>query len=243
MGRPIAELLDIPIGVTAFIGAGGKSELIGAVAKTLPGNVLICSSYFYYPVRGTAFLSLSDIDPEIETEKLKILLSENHVVCTGQMMTGTGKLGPSTLTIDELRQLAQYVLVEADASHGYPIKAHTDDEPRLPERPDLVVRVVSAAGFGQPIQEAVDHPDIFQLLTGCAPDAIARPDLVAKSINNERLPLERPGKKQNLYFGKRIFINHVDTKERLQQASIFAEVSKQERIVAGSLAHNAYKVF
>ena len=243
MGLPVAELLKIPVGVTAFIGAGGKSELIGAVAKTLPGSVLVCSSYFYYPIRGAAFLSLSDISPEIEEEKLKILLSENHVVCTGQMMTGTGKLGPSTLSVDILRSLAQFILVEADVSHGYPVKAHTDNEPSLPDRPNCVVRVVGVEGFNKPIREAVDHPEIFQLLTGCAEDALARPDLVAKAINNERLPIERPGKREHFYFEKRAFINHVDSKERLEQAKLFAETLKEDYIVAGNVSLNAYKRF
>lgn len=241
MALPLYELLNIPRGVIAVIGAGGKSSLIYALSRQLPGKVIICSTYTYKPMPNTAFISISDLTPEKEKEYIGKLLIENPAVCTGQM-TGFGTLSPSTLSYRELHALADYVLVEADRSCGFPIKMHDDDEPLLPEDPDCIIQVVGADGFMKPLDEATDNPRIFRLLTGCGEDSPSRPELVAKAFKNERLPLERPRSKSEHPFEKRIFLNKVEKKETLALAKRFSESCSISGVVAGSLKYNAYKL-
>lgn len=227
MALPLSQLLNIRKGLTAVIGAGGKSAMIGTVARQLPGKVLICSSYYYYPYRDTAFLSLSYISPEKEEEMLRLLLEENHVVCAGEMI-GNGKLGRPVSSFERLRHLADYVLVEADDARSFPLKAHAPGEPRLPEEPDDVICVIGASGFLRPVGEAVHHPDVFCLLTGCAEDAPAKPELVARAHINEHL-------------ASQILINQVESRQTLAYAEQFVNATDYKNIVVGSVRMDAYK--
>ena len=227
MALPLHELLQIRKGITAVIGSGGKSTLLATLARQLPGKVILCTTSFFYPFRDIAFLSISDITPEKEEQMLRTLLSENKAVCNGEM-AGNGKLGRPTLPFSMLRHMADYVLVESDISRGFPLKAHGDREPDMPENPDDVICVFGADGFMKPITEAVHRPDIFRLLTGCAEDAVAKPELVAKAFINERL-------------SRKPFINRVETREALALAERFVNATDIPGIVVGSLKNNAYK--
>ena len=229
MSLPLHELLQIEKGVTAVIGSGGKTTLLPVLARTLPGKVILCTTSFFYPFKDTAFLSISDITEEKEELMLRGLLAENRVVCNGEM-AGNGKLGRPVLPFQKLAQMADYVLVEADVSRGYPLKAHAEKEPDFPDHYDDAVCVFGAGGFMQPIAEAVQHADVFRLVTGCAEDALARPELVAKAFVNERL-------------AKKAFLNQVESRELLEMAERFAAATAMPDIVAGSLNLNVFKRF
>lgn len=224
---PLYELLHIKKGVTAVIGSGGKTTLLQVLAKQLPGKVMLCTTSFFYPFRDTAFLSISDITEEKEELMLRGLYAENRVVCNGEM-AGNGKLGRPLLPFEKLKTLADYVLVEADVSRGYPLKAHADREPDFPEYKDDVICVTGASGFMKPVRDVVHHPDVFRLLTGCAEDADARPELVAKAAVNEKL-------------AKTFFINQVESREDLALAERFVNATDLPGIVVGSLHQNVYK--
>ena len=229
MSLALSELLNIRKGLTVLVGSGGKSALLARVARELPGTVLVCSTYYYYPYRDMSFLSLSDITPSAECAMLAKLLNESRLVCAGEMV-GNGKLGQPVSSFSELKKLADYVLVEADDARGFPLKAHAAHEPRLPEEEDIddAICVFGASGFMRPITEAVHHADVFQLITGCAEDAPAKPELVARAFLNERL-------------ARHVFINQVETKELLARAEQFVNATDVKNIVVGSIQKNAYK--
>ena len=227
MSLLLYEYLKIGKGVTAVIGSGGKTTLLSALARELPGKVILCTTSFFYPFQDTAFLSISDITEEKEELMLRGLLAENRVVCNGEM-AGNGKLGRPLLSFERLSLMADYVLVECDVSRGCPLKAHADKEPDLPDTVDDTVCVIGAGGFMQPVEKAVHHPDIFRLLTGCAEDAVARPELVAKAFLNERL-------------SKKVLINQVESPETLELAERFVKAANLPGIVAGSLKRNVFK--
>lgn len=227
MALPLHEFLKIRKGVTAVIGSGGKTTLLSALAKELPGKVILCTTSFFYPFKDTAFLSISDITEEKEELMLRGLLAENRVVCNGEM-AGNGKLGRPLLSFEKLSYMADYVLVECDVSRGYPFKAHADREPDLPDVTDDIICVFGASGFMKPVEEVVHHADIFRLLTGCAEDAVARPELVAKALVNEKL-------------AKTVFINQVESRELFALAERFVNATDIPGIVVGSLKLNVFK--
>ncbi|MBR0163857.1 MAG: putative selenium-dependent hydroxylase accessory protein YqeC [Lachnospiraceae bacterium] len=227
MALALPELLQIEKGLTAFIGSGGKSALMLRLAHALPGTVLICSTYYYYPYENTAFLSRSHVDERTEEDMLSFLLKENRVVCAGEMV-GNGKLGRPVSSFSRLKALADYILVEADDAKGLPLKAHEKREPALPEDADRVISVIGALGFMRPVSESVHHPEIFRLLTGCAEDALARPELVARAHLNEKLT-------QN------VFVNQVESRAHLVYAEGFVNATDYKNVIVGSVKNNAYK--
>ncbi|MBQ6735444.1 MAG: putative selenium-dependent hydroxylase accessory protein YqeC [Lachnospiraceae bacterium] len=228
MALPISQFLEIGKGVTAILGSGGKTTLMQSLARELPGRVLLCTTYFFFPLPGTAFLSISDCTEEQEKEKLRELLSENRVVCAGQI-AGGGKLARPFTSFDRLKELADYVLVEADDARRLPLKAHEYNEPALPEAVDDKVLVIGASGFMKPVKQVVHHPGVFKLLTGCADDALAKPELVAKAFLNEKLT-------------KKVLINQVESREALALAERFLNVT-DIAVTVGSLQKNAFKQY
>ncbi|MBR5970529.1 MAG: putative selenium-dependent hydroxylase accessory protein YqeC [Lachnospiraceae bacterium] len=228
MALPVSEFLSIGKGVTVLLGSGGKTALMQTLARELPGRVLLCTTYYFFPLPGTAFLSISDCTEEEEKDKLKMLLSENRVVCAGQI-AGGGKLSRPFTSFDRLRELADYVLVEADDARGLPLKAHEHNEPVLPETADDTVLVIGASGFMKPVKEVVHHPGVFKLLTGCADDALAKPELVAKAYQNEHL-------------AKKVLINQVESREALALSERFLNAT-DVAVTVGSLQKNAFKQY
>ena len=227
MALPLYELLHIRKGITAVIGSGGKTALLAALAGQLPGKVMLCTTSFFYPFKDTAFLSISDITEEKEELMLRGLYAENRVVCNGEM-TGNGKLGRPLLPFSKLRTMADYVLVEADDARGFPLKAHTEKEPDMPEETDHVVCVIGASGFQKPLKQAVHHPEVFRLLTGCAEDAVVKPELAAKAFVNENL-------------AQTLLINQVESRQALAYAEQFVNATDVPGIVVGSIFNNAFK--
>ena len=177
-----AEALHITRGVTAIIGSGGKTSLMYRLAQELQGRVIVCTSTQIFPPKHIPFVQ------RIEAFE--------GTVCVGTPCPN-GKLGPPEQSFEELAEIADYVLVEADGSKHLPLKAHAPHEPVIPNKATQRITVVGASGLNQPISEVVHRHEIFYDLTQ---SALATPQAVAACLQTEAL-------------GDRIFINQTDTNE------------------------------
>ena len=175
-----AEALEIPKGITAIIGSGGKTSLMLRLGYELSDSVILCTSTRIYPPEGVPFAE--GLDHRV-----------SGLCCVGTPAE-KGKLGAPIQSFPQLAQYADYVLVEADGSRHLPLKAHEDYEPVIPPGTHRVILVVGASGLGKPVEDAVHRPHIFRALTG-AP--IADPPSVALAIEKEGL-------------GDVLFINQAD---------------------------------
>ena len=175
------ELLGVAPGVTSVIGSGGKTSLLAALARELPGTVVLTTTTHIRHFDGILTL----ISPGMHG--LRQALAESRVVCVGSRAEKNGKLVTPELGIDALASLADYVLVEADGARRLPLKAHAPWEPVVPACSDRTILVLGASGLGHPVREKVHRPELFCELTGCAPDDPATPELVARAANAEAL--------------------------------------------------------
>lgn len=194
--------LGIEPGVTAVIGSGGKTSLLGYLAAEAPGTVILCTTTHIRPFPEYPLLT----DPTPETVRQS--LADNRVLCLGTPCEN-GKLTAPALAMDVLADLADHVLVEADGSRQLPLKAHALHEPVIPAASRQTVCVVGAAGFGKPIQETVHRPDRFCALTGAAETAPATPELAALALLAEHLC-------------DTVFLNQLDSPLLLPMARRFA---------------------
>ena len=121
-----AEALDVRPGVTSVIGSGGKTSLIAALARELPGAVVLTTTTHILPFAGVPLVTSAD------AEAVRAALTESRVVCVGSQAEKDGKLAAPELGIDALVSLADYVLVEADGARRLPLKAHAPWEPVVP---------------------------------------------------------------------------------------------------------------
>lgn len=173
------ELLEIPRGVTAVVGSGGKTTLIRHLAEELrqQGSVLICTTTkMWLPEPGACYYPT---------------LRQAAEACRPGQVVYTGPAGPQgkLLPPEEpgWQSLADYVLVEADGAAGRPLKAHRPWEPMIPPETDRRVLVVGAAGLGRPLAEAAHCPELFARLTGCGPEDPATPERIARVVAQEAL--------------------------------------------------------
>ena len=176
-----AEALGMRPGVTSVIGSGGKTSLLGALARELPGTVVLTTTTHILPFADVPLVTSADADD------VRSALAESRVVCVGSQAEKDGKLVAPSLGIDALATLADYVLVEADGARRLPLKAHAPWEPVIPACSSRTILVLGASGLGHAVSEKVHRPEIFCDLAGCAPDDPATPELVARAANAEGL--------------------------------------------------------
>ena len=174
----ILQQLQIRPGLICLTGSGGKTTLANRLAASLPGRVIFCTTTKIYP-SSTLPLFLHG-----GAAALDRLLAERRAVCVGTPASD-GKLSAPLLPFCQLRQLADYVLVEADGSKGLPLKAHLPHEPVLPEGFDRNLLLVGASGFDRLISQAAHRPERFAELAGCSIHNLATPDAIAAVLNAE----------------------------------------------------------
>lgn len=177
--RELSGILDIRRGVTSVIGSGGKTSLLRALSRGLPGTVLLCTSTHIFPFPGVPLLE----NPE--REALRKAFARSRVICAGTMEETTGKL---TALPYGLAGLCDYVLVEADGAAGRPLKGHAPWEPVIPPETGRVIQVVGMSGLGRPMEETVHRPEYFCRLCGMeAPEGTVGPEQVAEVLRRENL--------------------------------------------------------
>lgn len=177
----LAELLGAGRGVTSVIGSGGKTSLLAALARELPGTVVLTTTTHILPFAGVPLVTSADAGDVVAA------LAGSRVVCVGSQAEKDGKLVTPELGMDVLAALADHVLVEADGSRRLPLKAHAPWEPVIPACSERTVLVLGASGLDHPVREAVHRPERFCELAGCTPDDPATPELVARVANAEAL--------------------------------------------------------
>ena len=184
----LAEALGVGPGVTSVIGSGGKTSLLAALARELPGTVVLTTTTHILPFEGVPLVTSADADD------VRAALARSRVVCVGSRVQKdgsraekNGKLTTPSLGIEQLTALADHVLVEADGAHRLPLKAHAPWEPVVPACSARTVLVLGASGLGRPVRDVVHRPDVFCELADCAPEDSATPELVARAANAEAL--------------------------------------------------------
>lgn len=176
-----AEALGVRPGVTSVIGSGGKTSLLAALARELPGTVVLTTTTHILPFPNVPLVTSADAD------NVRTALAGSRVVCVGSQAEKNGKLVTPELGIDALASLADHVLVEADGARRLPLKAHAPWEPVIPACSDRTILVLGASGLGHPVRERVHRPERFCELADCAPGDPAMPELVARAANAEAL--------------------------------------------------------
>lgn len=139
----LAKALDVRKGVTAIIGAGGKTTLLLALARELAqaARVIVTTTTHIYPPDGFPCL-LQPGEAEIAAA-----LEKQPCVCVGKPAK-EGKITAADVPVRTLAELADYVLVEADGAHGRPAKAHADYEPVVPPEANQTILVFGLSALG-----------------------------------------------------------------------------------------------
>jgi molybdenum cofactor cytidylyltransferase len=175
--------LDRPAGVVCVVGGGGKSSLMFALARALPGRTVMTTT-------TRIFAAQMDLAPEVCTlsdagwrERLDRFETSLLVVGSveGDRAVGVPPALPAELCahagIDQ-------VVVEADGSRMRPVKAPAAHEPVIPDRTGLLVAVAGIDALAGPIREVAHRPERVCAITGLAPEQSLTPDALARLLTS-----------------------------------------------------------
>ena len=226
----LAEVFDIPQGITALVGGGGKTTLMLRLARELVqtgASVIVTTTTHIFPPDG-----IPTGNPANADEVTHALLLE-PLLCLGKP-AADGKLSAPDLPIAMLKNLADYVLVEADGAKQLPLKAPAVHEPVIPHETRLVIAVAGLDGAGQAIGDAAFRPARYAALCGKAEaDAVTAQD-IARVLTH---PLgQRKGVPKGARFA--VLLNKADGEVRHKTALAVAaelEQSPVERVVIAAL--------
>src|ERR687893_1523948 len=159
--------------VAAFVGAGGKSSAILAIADELSeaGMTVLAvptTKLFVSEAEKIGPLVTAEDEGELRARAEEALSGgARGIVVGGGLLSKNRVGGVEPGAISSLASLADVVLVEADGSRRRPIKGTAAYEPALPEAATLVIAVANIGAFGMPVdEEHVHRPELFSELTG-----------------------------------------------------------------------------
>ena len=186
--KSITDALQLEIpehAVISVTGAGGKTSLIFAWARELAASgksvVITTTTHMYRPER-------------IEEEGIRIVVSddpERHDKVTA----------PPEAVLEDLRNTADVILIEADGSRRKPLKWPGEREPVIPDYTDITVCVAGLSAVGKQTEEAVFRANEL-------PEAM-KSETVDVNLMHKILA-SRSGGQKGVRGEFRIFLNQVD---------------------------------
>lgn len=222
----------LPAGeLVAFVGGGGKTSLMFALARALAATqgsrVVTTTTTRIFTAQmklATAVCTTADLHPlEIHLVQAGTCLVVGEV--RGEKAVGVPPELPGRLLA---RPDVDFVLVEADGSRMRPVKAPAAHEPVVPPSTTLLVPVVGIDALDEPIATVAHRPELVSRLTGLAPDQ----HLTAAAVAT--LLVHAQGGLKDLPDGARAipFINKVETAAQVQAAQRIAGLVLQNSRVA-----------
>jgi probable selenium-dependent hydroxylase accessory protein YqeC len=220
-----------PGGVTALVGAGGKTTLLFALARALAGagkTVLTTTTTKIYPpsraqspklILSRSPVTICRIARELRQKTFHVTAAAGRIRTPG----GTKLSGLSRETVDALTDMRcfDHILVEADGAAGRPMKAPASGEPVFPESTTGAIAVAGLLCIDKPLtSEFVHRPDIFTQLTGCRPAAPVTPAHVAAVLTHENGLFQGCPESAN----RTAYLSPTDTPARLAAAREIAEL-------------------
>ena len=230
----LLSALILPRGVTAIVGGGGKTTLMLRLVRelgALGARVIVTTTTHIFPPEGMPTLTNATL------QDAQTALEQEHVICLGNP-SKDGKLSAPDLPIDQMQQIADYVLVEADGAKRLPLKAPAAHEPVIPPETRLVVAVAGLDGLGKSIQETTFRPELYAALCGkTTEDLVSAQDLATVLMHQE-------GQQKGVFEGMRfaVLLNKADdasVQSAARNIATYLQQSNTERVVIASLGGTA----
>jgi probable selenium-dependent hydroxylase accessory protein YqeC len=185
--------------VVAFVGAGGKTSAMFALARELGSSrtILTATTMIRDPRLESGRLfdrvlveeSLAEPGEEMDSAFAAIaspVPRAGPLVIASGIDESEGKLrGIDPSRVDGLRSSCDLVLVEADGSRGLSVKAPAAWEPVVPDCADLVVGVIGLDCLGAPLgPETAHRAELLGALVGCAKGEPIRAEHLARLVRS-----------------------------------------------------------
>lgn len=180
------ELLDIDQQKhkrIAVVGGGGKTSLIFRLTEELieSGKKVI--------VTTTTHMAYESDRPYAEAgnlEKLKFDLDNPGYSVTAVLDQEKAKISsPSEVLLDQLQEMCDVLLIEADGAKRFPLKVPETWEPVIPKWADLVIGVMGLDSIGRTIRETAHRPWNVAAFLGKKEEDPVKPDDLVKIASSD----------------------------------------------------------
>lgn len=186
----------------AFVGAGGKTSAMYAVAERMACGGEESSVLVGKPCRVIVTTTTHIRDPRLENPHRKKLFGHvifesefdawlssqdaNPIVVASGFLPDEGKLaGIHPQKATQLAACCDLLLVEADGSRGHPVKAPAEQEPVVPPNAKIVVGVIGLDCLGRALGPDVAHrPELLGPLVGCAQGQKIEPQHLVRLVRS-----------------------------------------------------------
>jgi molybdenum cofactor cytidylyltransferase len=175
--------------IVAFVGGGGKTSAMFRLAAEIVeagGRVITTTTTRIFAAQiklAPAHLFVQEANRALVAARLDEF---KHLLIVGEANHESGKAeGVPPAFVTALRQWFPHtpILNEADGSRMRPFKAPAEHEPVIPPETTLVVPVIGADVFGQPLNaEQVHRAELVAGLTGAPLGAEVTPQIVARTL-------------------------------------------------------------
>jgi probable selenium-dependent hydroxylase accessory protein YqeC len=251
--RDLSSALGLgPKEVVALVGAGGKTDLMLALAQELAGRgqkvvATTTTKVWKRQAERAPCMILMRSHARWRESFRTGLQGEGHVFL-GHEVLDSGKVqGIDRDLAAELSKdpLVDHVIVEADGANGRPLKAPADHEPVIPACTTTVVAVMGVEALGAALKaDMVFRPERFQQLTGLKQGDRLTPKAIAPIFRSSSgLYKNSPQSARKV-----AFLNKVDLLPRDDEARELGRLilepmaSPVARVVVGSVLKGQYAV-
>jgi molybdenum cofactor cytidylyltransferase len=236
----VTALRASPHSRIAFVGAGGKTSAIFALARQFDGPVIVTATTHLAEHQR----SLADQNIIVEKPSDINLLEEDVpdgvTLLTGPVGSDQRSSGLDRETMKRVKAIADShnlpLLIEADGSRQRSLKAPAEHEPNIPEFVDSVIVVAGLSVLGQPLNEKwVHRPERFAQLSGLN----LGDQITTDGLSN--FLMHKSGGLMNILENTRpiAMLNQVDTPEKEASAQKLTGqlIPRFSAVVVADLAH------
>lgn len=179
-GRRLAEAFRIDVvakkELIALVGGGGKTSLIQAVARAVPGRVVLTTTTRLGRQQVAEMAVTTAVFTYPHLDALAQHLAQAHAALLVGVREGDKVRGVPLALPAQLLQAdtADVVVVEADGARLRPLKAPAAHEPAMPDGATLVVPVVGIDAVGRSADEVAHRPERVVALLAARGEEVTR---------------------------------------------------------------------
>ncbi len=199
--------------VISAVGAGGKTAILESLAAELSGHglkiLMTTTTHIALPGEGVFY---SEEPEEIKAGFLKL-----PYVVAGRRF-GSDKLeGLPEAAYSDLCRAADKVLVEADGSHGLPLKVPAAHEPCIPKNTSRLLILAGLDSIGYRIQDICHRPEeVRRILETSGEHRISASDIAVLLGKGYLEPYAK-------IYDSAVILNKADSRERQGAAAEIAD--------------------
>lgn len=202
------SLQDLRGSCVALIGGGGKTSLLRRLGKELAPDypkMILTSLTQSFPLPGFPSIPLHSF----QTDDLAGLFTGPYPPYITGLPTGNGKYsGISEKDLSAMMKYSPLCVFECDGARNLPLKAHNDQDPRVPAFATHVIVVIGADVVNTRLSDGYVHrPALFRETWGIKNDMTLDISFISRVVTSDRGYLNRiPHTQRPVYF-----VNKADT--------------------------------